>query len=81
MNGDQMKLPQVDRSAITSAVYLQQEWSIDPAPWVVQRLPDDLIFKIYKLKAQGIAEVFELERSQLAVKVRVYKEIAEVLPG
>ena len=81
MNGDQMKLPQVENSAFTSARYLQLEWHIDPAPWVIQRLPDDLVRDIYRIKIQGLAKVVDIQMKQLAVQAEVYTQIAEVLQG
>ena len=74
MNLDELELPQVESSAITSAAYLRKEWRMDP-PYL--RLSEHLIREIYRIRLQGLAEVAGFESQIKAVEARVFAEVAE----
>ena len=79
MDPQEMKLPELEQSAITSNVLLRREWVMDPPPWIMQRLPEDLVVNIYRIKMEGIAEIAELESQMKVVEAKVYRGIAEVI--
>ena len=77
---EKMRLPQLESSAFTAGLLLQREWYMDPPPFIVQELPDDILFQIHRIRLQGLAEISDLQSKMKAIEARVLREVAEVMP-
>ncbi len=60
-------------------VFLQKEWVMDPPPWIVPLLQEDVIQQIYRIKMKRLAELARLEVQAMQVKVAMLDDIAKVL--
>lgn len=77
---EKMHLPQLEPAAFTAGLLLQREWYMDPPPFIVRELPDDVLFKIHRARLQGLAEIAELQSKMKEIEARVLREVAEVMP-
>jgi len=79
MNPEEMKLPELEKSVFASKVFLRKEWVMDPPPWIVSRLRDDLIVDIYRIKMKHLAELAKIEVQILELESRMFNEIAKAM--
>ena len=77
MNHEEMKLPEMEKSVFASSVLMHKEWVMDPPPWIISRLHDDLIIDIYRIKMDHLAEVTKLEAQIREIESRMFSEIAK----
>jgi len=79
MNPSDLKLPAVDRSMFVSDVFLKREWVMDPPPFIIDRLQDDLIRKIYEIKMRHLAEMAKLEIKAKEIESAMFAEVAQAM--
>ena len=79
MNPEGFQLPEYDPSAFSLKKVYLKEWSIDPPPWIIRRLTDELVVEMLKIKMEGLAEIAEIESQKLAVEAKVFRSIAKMM--
>jgi len=77
MNSDELKLPEMEKSVFASNLYLRKEWVMDPPPWIVSRLPDDIIVNIYRIKMNHLAELAKTEIRIKEIESKMFSDIAK----
>lgn len=80
MDPKEMALTELAPGAQTTLMY-HLEWVMDPPPFILRRLPDDLVQNIYRVKMQHLARAAELEAELVKVRGAMYQEIAKIMPG
>ncbi len=79
MKPEEMKLPELEKSVLTSTLFLRREWVMDPPPWIVSRLRDDLLVTVYGIKMKHLAELAKIEVQIKEVESRMFSEIAKAM--
>ncbi len=52
---------------------------MDPPPWIVSRLRDDLLVTVYGIKMKHLAELAKIEVQIKEVESRMFSEIAKAM--
>ena len=82
MEPDEMKLAEMEKSiyAFDPSKYgIRREWVMDPPPFITRKLPDDILFGIYRIKIQHLAKVSELVSQINQVEASMQNEVAELM--
>jgi hypothetical protein len=79
MSPDEMKLPELEKSVFASTLFLRKEWVMDPPPWIVSRLRDDLLVNIYAIKMKYLAELAKIEIKTKEIESRMFSDIAKAM--
>ena len=80
MDPEDMALTELPPEAQSIPMY-HLEWVMDPQPFILRRLPEDLVQNIYRVKMQHLARAAELEARLVTVRGEMYQEIAKIMPG
>ncbi len=67
------------RLANSESVFLSKEWVMDPPPWIAVRLEESIIKEIYRIKAETMAKVAELEIQMKRAEQQMYQQIAKIV--
>ncbi|MEN8157820.1 MAG: hypothetical protein ABFS10_12790 [Bacteroidota bacterium] len=79
MSPDGMNLPESEKALVSSNVLLRKEWVMDPPPWIISRLPDDLILDIYRIKVRHFAELAKIEGQIKELESKMYNEVVKAM--
>lgn len=79
MSPEEMKLPELEKSVLASTLFLRKEWVMDPPPWIVSRLRDDLLVNIYAIKMKYLAELAKIEIQTKEIESRMFSDIAKAM--
>ncbi len=80
MNGDEVNLPQVDKSMFTASTLLELEHQTDPAPMLAKLLPDEILISVYAYQLQARAKAARFESQVLAARAEMFENVVKVLP-
>ncbi len=72
MRPEEMKLTEPEKFGLASKIAFNPDWVIDPPPWIIARLPDDILVDVYKTKLEHLAEIAKIES-------RMFSKVAEVM--
>lgn len=67
------------RLADMESVFLSKEWVMDPPPWIAVKLEEHILKDIYRVKAEALAKVAELEAQAKQAEQRMYQQIAKIM--
>jgi glycerol-3-phosphate dehydrogenase len=82
MGPEEMKLAEMEKAIYEidpSKYSIRKEWVMDPPPFIIRRLPDDILFEIYKTKIQHLAKVSELMSQINQVEAEMQNSVAELM--
>lgn len=79
MNTEGFQLPEYDPSTYSVRRVYLKEWVTDPPPWIIGRIPDELVSEMLRIKMEGLAEIAQIESQKLAIEEKVFRSIAKIL--
>ena len=77
-----MKLADMEKEIYAvdpNRVSIRREWVMDPPPFILRRLPDDIVFGMYRVKLGHLAKISELAGEINRVESNMYNEVAEMM--
>lgn len=82
MGPEEMKLAEMEKAIYEidpSKYSIKKEWVMDPPPFMIGRIPDDILIEIYKTKIQHLAKVSELKSQINRVEAEMHNNVAELM--
>lgn len=82
MGPEEMKLADMEKAVYEidpSKYSIKKEWVMDPPPFIIRRLPDDILFEIYKTKIQHLAKVSELMSQINQVEAEMQNSVVKIM--
>ena len=82
MGPEDMKLAEMEKEIYaldSNKIRIRKEWVMDPPPFIIRKLPDDILFGIYKVKLERLAKVSELSSRINLEEANMYNEVAEMM--
>ena len=81
METDEMKLADMEKAASATdyRFKFQKEWAMDPPPFILRKLPDDVIINIHRTKLNHLAKVSEMVSQINKIEAAVLNEISQMM--
>ncbi len=82
MGPEDMKLADMEKAIYAvdpNKVGIMKEWIMDPPPFILRRLPDDIVFGMYRVKLEHLAKISDLAGEINRVESNMYNEVAGMM--